>query len=69
MGDQPCEQDCAIFGQLAQINWQLPCSVSIMFKGGRGEGGRGGEGAKERIERERGGGEYVMYTGERERER
>ncbi|XP_076467681.1 failed axon connections homolog isoform X1 [Babylonia areolata] len=32
MGDQPCEEDCAVFGQLSQIYWQLPGSVSAMFK-------------------------------------
>ena len=33
MGDQPCEQDCAIFGQLSQLYWQLPGPTGVMFKG------------------------------------
>ncbi|KAK7091792.1 failed axon connections homolog isoform X2 [Littorina saxatilis] len=32
MGDQPCEEDCAIFGQLSQLYWQLTGPTSNMFK-------------------------------------
>jgi glutathione S-transferase len=28
MGDRPCEVDCAVFGQLSQMKWQCPSSVS-----------------------------------------
>ena len=33
MGSQPCEQDCAVFGQLSQLNWQMPGPAGEIFKG------------------------------------
>lgn len=32
MGDRPCEQDCAIFGQMAQLYWQLPGPAGTVFR-------------------------------------
>ncbi|KAL8563975.1 hypothetical protein ACOMHN_025306 [Nucella lapillus] len=33
MGDQPCEEDCAVFGQLSQLYYNMPGSaVSAMIK-------------------------------------
>ena len=30
MGDEPCELDAAIFGQLAQYRWHTPREVSLL---------------------------------------
>ncbi|XP_076468610.1 failed axon connections homolog [Babylonia areolata] len=32
MGDKACEEDCAVFGQLSQIYWQMPSSINTIFK-------------------------------------
>ena len=32
MGDEPCEEDCAIFGMLAQLKWQSPESLKATHK-------------------------------------
>ena len=34
MGDQPCQEDCAIFGMLAQIKWHAPCTPLEKFLNG-----------------------------------
>lgn len=34
LGDTPCENDCAIFGQLAQVLWGMPNSYYSMLLNG-----------------------------------
>nr|KAG5686194.1 hypothetical protein BaRGS_012412 [Batillaria attramentaria] len=34
MGDEPCETDCAVFGQLSQLYWHCPVqTIGKIFKG------------------------------------
>lgn len=32
MGNQPCEEDCTVFGMLSQVLWQMPSTINTMFK-------------------------------------
>ena len=34
MGDEPCQNDCAIFGMMAQFYWMCPGPVERLVKGG-----------------------------------
>ena len=33
MGDQPCEEDCAVFAVLAQVYWHQPGPLEQLVKG------------------------------------
>ncbi|KAL8583415.1 hypothetical protein ACOMHN_057871 [Nucella lapillus] len=31
MGNKPCEQDCALFGMLSHLYWQMPSTINTIF--------------------------------------